>query len=148
MRSAPPINLTALNFLPTQQTSTIVNECRPTRLQPLSTTQNIFTPERMTFHNSSASSRIKYIGSPPLRIPTNLPRSETLQPVHYPYIQTLELTTILVLSPEKPSRALKSFAEENSIKLVRFFEMWLTVRYILDYRDGNLITLGRRWQRD
>jgi len=32
----------------------------------------------------------------------------------------LELTTILVLSPEKPSRALKSFAEENSIKLVWF----------------------------
>ena len=47
-------------------------------------------------------------------------RSEYLQPMHYPYIQTLELTTILVLSPEKPSRALKSFAEENSIKLVKY----------------------------
>ena len=46
-------------------------------------------------------------------------RSEYLQPMHYPYIQTLELTTILALSPEKPSRALKSFAEENSIKLVK-----------------------------
>lgn len=39
--------------------------------------------------------------------------------MHYPYIQTLELTTILVLSPEKPSRALRSFSEENGIKLVR-----------------------------
>src|SRR5437763_7062409 len=51
----------------------------------------------------------------------NQPRSETLQPIHYPYIQTLELTTILVLSPEKPSRALKSFAEENNVKLVASF---------------------------
>ena len=49
---------------------------------------------------------------------SNPRRSETLQPIHYPYIQALELTTILVLSPEKPSRALKSFAEENDIKLV------------------------------
>jgi len=38
--------------------------------------------------------------------------------MHYPYIQTLELTTILVLSPEKPSRALRSFSEEHRIKLV------------------------------
>jgi hypothetical protein len=44
--------------------------------------------------------------------------SETLQPIHFPYIQTLELTTIVVLSPEKPTRALKSFAEANAIKLV------------------------------
>ena len=51
-------------------------------------------------------------------------RSETLQPIHYPYIQALELTTILVLSPEKPSRALKSFAEENAIKLVRKTDVW------------------------
>ena len=44
--------------------------------------------------------------------------------MHYPYIQTLELTTILVLSPEKPSRALKYFANENSIKLVRTRGIW------------------------
>lgn len=77
----------------------------------------------------------------------NRPRSETLQPIHYPYIQTLELTTILVLSPEKPSRALKSFAEENGIKLVVFPGDGAESRYTWVFRAGNRITHGRPWQK-
>ena len=77
-------------------------------------------------------------------------RSETLQPIHYPYIQALELTTILVLSPEKPSRALKSFAEENAIKLVRdrYLGPRADSRSTWDFKDGNPIMLGPLWQKD
>jgi hypothetical protein len=77
-------------------------------------------------------------------------RSETLQPIHYPYIQALELTTILVLSPEKPSRALKSFAEENAIKLVgnRCLALKADSRSTWVFKDGNPIMHGPLWQKD
>src|SRR5271169_7024391 len=74
--------------------------------------------------------------------------SETLQPIHYPYIQTLELTTILVLSPEKPSRSLKSFAEENSIRLVCILGGYVDGRFILVYKDGNRNMRGLQWRKD
>ena len=97
------------------------NPCQPTSHRASRTTTNYTTHGPTTSPNSLASSKTRSIG---LTFGGNLfwltkPRSEYLQPMHYPYIQTLELTTILALSPEKPSRALKSFAEENSIKLVK-----------------------------
>ena len=79
----------------------------------------------MTFRNSSGLWKTRYIGCADDN-GTNVCSSETIQPLHYPYIQSLELSTILILSPEKPSRALKSFADENSIKLVENVTFVLT----------------------
>src|SRR5271155_4618763 len=90
-----------------------------------------------------------YRSPPPHRPALTHPRSESLQPIHYPYIQALELTTILILSPEKPSRALKSFAEENNIKLVS--PCWHGGnggRFIWVCKGGNLIMHGRPWRKD
>jgi protein tyrosine/serine phosphatase len=44
-------------------------------------------------------------------------RSNSLQPVNFEFVRTLHLKTIVILSPEAPTRALTVFAEENNIEV-------------------------------
>ncbi|CAG8574642.1 15122_t:CDS:2 [Acaulospora morrowiae] len=45
-------------------------------------------------------------------------RSDMLHASHFPFIKSLNLKTILILSPEVPTRAVTNFLEENNIKLI------------------------------
>jgi len=45
-------------------------------------------------------------------------RSDMITSGNFPFVQSLELKAMLILSPEKPSRQLRTFAEENNIKIV------------------------------
>ncbi|CAG8802325.1 9457_t:CDS:2, partial [Dentiscutata erythropus] len=49
-------------------------------------------------------------------------RSDMLCPPHFPFIKSLNLKTILLLSPEAPTRSVGNFLEENNIKLVPLYE--------------------------
>lgn len=45
-------------------------------------------------------------------------RSDMLHPSHFPFIKSLNIKIILVLSPEVPARSIMGFIEENKIKLI------------------------------
>ncbi|KAJ3035040.1 hypothetical protein HDV00_004366 [Rhizophlyctis rosea] len=45
-------------------------------------------------------------------------RSNLLHPPHFPFIQILKLRTIVVLSPDMPSKHLAAFSEEGGVKLI------------------------------
>ncbi|RHZ46316.1 hypothetical protein Glove_627g19 [Diversispora epigaea] len=45
-------------------------------------------------------------------------RSDMLHASNFSFIKTLHLKTVIILSPEVPTRALANFLEENKIKLV------------------------------
>ncbi|CAG8441138.1 6966_t:CDS:2 [Diversispora eburnea] len=45
-------------------------------------------------------------------------RSDMLHASNFSFIKTLHLKTVIILSPEVPTRALANFLEENNIKLV------------------------------
>ncbi|CAG8483404.1 35099_t:CDS:2 [Racocetra persica] len=52
-------------------------------------------------------------------------RSDMLSPPHLPFIKNLKLKTILLLSPEVPTRSVSNFLEENNIKLVHLgIKVW------------------------
>ncbi|CAG8809755.1 28933_t:CDS:2 [Gigaspora margarita] len=51
-------------------------------------------------------------------------RSDMLCPPHFPFIKSLNLKTILLLSPEAPTRSVSNFLEENNIKLVPCMKVW------------------------
>ncbi|RUS21121.1 tyrosine phosphatase family-domain-containing protein [Endogone sp. FLAS-F59071] len=52
-------------------------------------------------------------------------RSDMLQASHLPFIKQLHLKTVLVLSPELPTRPGLNFFEENNIKLIHLgFATW------------------------
>ncbi|CAG8585919.1 6468_t:CDS:2 [Cetraspora pellucida] len=52
-------------------------------------------------------------------------RSDMLSPPHLPFIKSLKLKTILLLSPEVPARSVSNFLEENNIKLVHLgIKVW------------------------
>ncbi|KAG5458414.1 MAG: tyrosine phosphatase family-domain-containing protein [Olpidium bornovanus] len=44
-------------------------------------------------------------------------RSDLLRPAHFGFMRTLNLRTVVVLTPEVPARAVLNFLEENGIKL-------------------------------
>ncbi|KAJ3299328.1 hypothetical protein HK104_009353 [Borealophlyctis nickersoniae] len=45
-------------------------------------------------------------------------RSHALQPTNFPFLQTLNLKTVLVLSPDPPSKSVNSYVEDNGIKML------------------------------
>ncbi|CAG8435392.1 10752_t:CDS:2 [Funneliformis mosseae] len=55
-------------------------------------------------------------------------RSDMLHPSQFSFIKALHLKTVLVLSPEVPTRAVTNFLEDNNIKLVhlglRVWKFW------------------------
>eukprot|EP00051_Salpingoeca_urceolata_P006029 m.80146 g.80146 ORF g.80146 m.80146 type:complete len:160 (+) comp14653_c0_seq1:271-750(+) len=67
---------------------------------------------------------------PPLNfdlVEPDLYRSAQPNDLSFPFLETLQLKTILFLSPEEPSAQLKQFAEENTINLVHLGKKHVTV---------------------
>jgi len=55
-------------------------------------------------------------------VEASLYRSNALHPVNFPFLKTLNLKTVIVLSPEIPTRAVTTFFEDSGIKFVRIIE--------------------------
>ncbi|CAG8514483.1 7592_t:CDS:2 [Ambispora gerdemannii] len=45
-------------------------------------------------------------------------RSDMLHQSHFPFVKSLDLKTVVILSPEVPTRAATTFLEENNINLI------------------------------
>lgn len=51
-------------------------------------------------------------------VETGIFRSDVIQQAHIPFIQTLDIKTVLILSPEAPSRTMQSFYSDVGIDVV------------------------------